>query len=125
MLHKMKLQEDPFIKIKEKTKTIEMRLYDEKRRKINIGDLIEFTNMVTKEKIVSEVKNIYLYKDFEELYKKHDKISIGYDKEDTPDPKDMSIYYKDEDIKKNGVVGIEIGLVNNDIRVKAIKKSRF
>ncbi len=118
MIHKMKLQEDPFIKIKEKTKTIEMRLYDEKRRKINIGDLIEFTNVVTKEKMVSEVKNMYIYSSFEELYKNHDKISIGYDKEDTPDPKDMSIYYKEKDIKKNGVVGIEIALISNDISVK-------
>ena len=73
MMHKMKLQNDPFIKIKNKTKTIEMRVYDEKRRKINVEDLIEFTNINTKEKMLVKVKNIYLYKDFDELYKNHDK----------------------------------------------------
>lgn len=112
MMHKMKLQKEPFEKIKEKTKTIEMRLYDKKRRKINIGDFIEFTNMVTKQKLVVQVKEIYLYSNFEELYKNHEKISLGYEKEDIPNPKDMSIYYKEEDIKANGVVGLEIELIN-------------
>lgn len=79
MMHKMKLQNDPFIKIKNKTKTIEKRVYDEKRRKINVEDLIEFTNINTKEKMLVKVKNIYLYKDFDELYKNHDKVSIGYE----------------------------------------------
>lgn len=37
MLHKMKLQESPFERIKSRTKTVEFRLYDEKRIKINIG----------------------------------------------------------------------------------------
>ena len=113
MMHKMKLQNDPFIKIKNKTKTIEMRVYDEKRRKINVEDLIEFTNINTKEKMLVKVKNIYLYKDFDELYKNHDKVSIGYERNDIADPNDMSIYYNEEDIKENGVVGIEIELVND------------
>lgn len=113
MMHKMKLQNDPFIKIKNKTKTIEMRVYDEKRRKINVEDLIEFTNINTKEKMLVKVKNIYLYKDFDELYKNHDKVSIGYERNDIADPNDMSIYYNEKDIKENGVVGIKIKLVND------------
>ena len=35
---------------KEGTKTIELRLFDEKRRKIQIGDIIEFSNTETGEK---------------------------------------------------------------------------
>lgn len=113
MIHKMKLQNDPFIKIKNKTKTIEMRVYDEKRRKINVDDLIEFTNINTKEKMLVKVKNIYLYKDFDELYKNHDKVSIGYEQNEVANPNDMAVYYDEEDIKENGVVGNEIKLVNN------------
>lgn len=113
MIHNMKLQNDPFIKIKNKTKTIEMRVYDEKRRKINIEDLIEFTNINTKEKMLVKVKNIYLYKDFDELYKNHDKVSIGYEQNEVANPNDMAVYYDEEDIKENGVVGIEIKLINN------------
>ena len=40
MLHKMKLNETPFEKMKSGTKTIEFRLYDEKRQKIKVGDQI-------------------------------------------------------------------------------------
>lgn len=40
MIHLMKLQPSPFEKIKDGTKTIEMRLFDDKRRKIQIGDTI-------------------------------------------------------------------------------------
>ena len=43
MIHKMNLWNDSFNKIKDKTKTIEMRLCDEKRSIICIGDIIEFT----------------------------------------------------------------------------------
>ena len=35
MLHKMKLNESAFERIKNGTKTVEFRLYDEKRKQIN------------------------------------------------------------------------------------------
>ena len=41
----MKLQEDPFERIKNGTKTVEFRLYDEKRQTIQIGDEIEFSKL--------------------------------------------------------------------------------
>ena len=41
MIHKMKLNESPFERIKDGTKTIEFRLYDDKRKKVKIGDEIE------------------------------------------------------------------------------------
>ena len=44
MLHKMKLNESPFERIKNWTKMIEFRLYDEKRKQIKVGDKIEFSN---------------------------------------------------------------------------------
>ena len=49
MVHTMNLQEEPFQMIKEKTKTIELRLYDEKRRTIKPGDMIAFNNNHTEE----------------------------------------------------------------------------
>ena len=42
MTHKMNMNPSPFEKIRNGTKTIELRLYDEKRRKIEIGDTIIF-----------------------------------------------------------------------------------
>ena len=89
MIHKMNLWNDSFISIKNKTKTIEMRLNDEKRSKIKIGDIIEFTNTTTLETLNVKVDNIFKYDDFEQLYSHHDKISIGYKEDEVADPKDM------------------------------------
>lgn len=108
MIHRMKLWDESFEKIKNKTKTIEMRLCDEKRSLISIGDTIEFVNTKTNEIIVCAVINLYKYSDFYELYKHHDKISIGYSENEKADPTDMLAYYSAENIEKYGVMGIEI-----------------
>lgn len=108
MKHEMRLHPEPFNLIKKGTKTIEMRLYDEKRRQIKEGDLITFTNRETEEKIDTEVLKLHIYPSFEELYKHFDKVSIGYNEDETPNPDDMDIYYPKEKQKKYGVVGIQI-----------------
>ena len=104
----MRLHNGPFEKIKSGTKTIEMRLNDEKRQLIKVGDFIKFINRVSEEELTTLVKGLYYYESFDELYKHFDKISIGYDLEDDADPNDMSQYYSNEDIENYGVVGIEI-----------------
>ena len=110
MEHKMKLQDGPFKAIKDGLKTIELRLYDEKRKLVKIGDTIEFTNVLNNEKINAQVTNLHLYPSFEELYKHFDKISLGYNEEDVASYKDMELYYSKEEQSKYGVVGIEIKL---------------
>ena len=45
MLHNMKLQPEPFEKIKCGQKTYELRLLDTKRQKVSVGDTIEFLNL--------------------------------------------------------------------------------
>ena len=56
MIYEMKLKENPFERIENGTKTVEFRLYDEKRRKIKIGDKIEFLKLPDlQEKIVAQV----------------------------------------------------------------------
>ncbi len=44
MLHNLNLQDKYFDFIKTGTKRIELRLFDEKRQKIQLGDTIEFAN---------------------------------------------------------------------------------
>ncbi|MBQ0003511.1 MAG: ASCH domain-containing protein [Treponema sp.] len=107
-MHKMKLYHDSFVKIKEQTKTIEMRLSDEKRSSISVGDTIIFSDTSNNEKIECLVSNIYRYPSFEELYRQHDKVSIGYNKDEIANPKDMLAYYSKEMIEQYGVVAIEI-----------------
>ena len=93
------------------TKTIEMRLYDEKRRTVQVGDEIEFSNNDTGKILQTKVLNLHHFQNFEELYKCFDKEKLGYHKEEIAKPADMSQFYSDEDIKKYGVVGIEIELI--------------
>jgi len=104
----MKLWNAPFLSIKSGSKTIEMRLLDEKRAKICVGDTIVFTNAKTGETLACLVKNLHVYPSFEELYQNHDKRSIGYHENETASPDDMLAYYSKEEIVRCGVVGIEV-----------------
>lgn len=111
MIHNMKLKEDPFYKIKNKIKDIEMRLYDEKRSLIKKGDIIEFTNITTNEKIKTIVIDLHKYNSFDELYSKFNKIRLGYKEDEKANPYDMEQYYSKDEIVQNGVIGIEIKLI--------------
>ena len=108
---RMHLDEKSFKKIKNGTKTIEVRLYDEKRRELKVGDIITFDNRSNDEKLKVKVTNLYVYKNFEELYKHHDKITLGYNEDEIASPSDMRMYYSFEDTIKNGVVAIEIEVI--------------
>lgn len=111
MIHEMNLWHGSFEKIKSGTKTIELRLNDEKRAIINIGDIIEFTDTSSNQKIRCQATNLFRYADFETLYKNHDKLSIGYREDESADPADMLEYYSEDKINKYGVVGIEIKVI--------------
>lgn len=113
MMHKMSLDRNPFNYIKQGTKTIELRLYDEKRQLLKEKDMIEFTNRETLEKLMAEVEGLHKYSSFDELYKYFDKIAMGYDENDIANPKDMEKYYSKEEQKKYGVVAIKIKVIKN------------
>jgi len=108
MKHKMNLEPASFESIKNKTKTIEMRLNDEKRSKIQLNEMIEFVNVKTNESLLVKVINLYRYPFFFELYLHHEKQSIGYLENETPNYDDMLNYYAKEQIEKYGVLAIEI-----------------
>ena len=113
MIHKMKLNDDPFERIKNGTKTIEFRLYDEKRRKVKIGDKIEFSKLPDlQEKILVDVLDLYTEPSFEELFEKL------YEDKERAKQKANAMYeiYSPENEKKYGVVGIKIKLVDNWFR---------
>lgn len=106
----MKLQASPFEKIKSGTKTIELRLLDEKRKKVKEGDAIVFTNNDNGEKIEATVKALHRFDSFEALYKTLPLLQCGYtaDDIDTAHPSHMEQYYSADEQKKYGVVGIEL-----------------
>ena len=105
MIHKMKLKEEPFENIKNGTKTIEFRLYDEKRQKIKIGDKIEFSKLPDlQEKILVDVLDIYKDRTFRELFER----LIENKEEIERKTKSMYRFYSKEQEEQYGVVGIKI-----------------
>ena len=106
MLHKMKLNESPFDKIKNGTKTVEFRLYDDKRKQIKVGDKIEFSKLPElQEKLIVEVLELYQDKTFENLFRK-----LYKEDEEEIKRKTQSMYeiYSSEKEKQYGVLGIRI-----------------
>lgn len=110
----MKLNPAPFEMIKCEIKNIELRLYDEKRRRIIAGDYINFTNTDTSEQITVSVLDIYRFNNFEELYNSLPLLQCGYTIENVAEAHytDMEQYYTAEEQNKYGVVGIAIKLTN-------------
>lgn len=115
MIHNMKLYQSPFNKIANGSKKIELRINDEKRQKISVGDIIEFHNYNDESNAIKvRVKALHKYPDFYQLYKHFDKVAMGYNENETASPADMEEYYSKENINKYGALGIEIELVSAD-----------
>ena len=73
--------------------------------------MVEFTDVETSKTILCKVVRLHYYANFYQLYANHDKISLGYQENEEAIPTDMLAYYPLEEVKKYGVVGIEIALV--------------
>lgn len=105
MLHKMKLKESPFERIKNGTKKIEFRLYDEKRQQIKIGDQIEFSKLPDlQEKLLVDVIELYKENTFEDLFRK----LYSDEEEIVRKAKSMHEFYSIEKEQQYGVIGIGI-----------------
>ena len=121
MKHNMKLNHAPFEMIKNGQKTIELRLYDEKRKNISVGDKILFTNNSTNQIISTTVINLHIFDSFDSLYEKLPLLSCGYTTENVNEARasDMELYYSKMEQEKYGVVGIELTM---DYLIREIEK---
>ena len=114
MIHYLKLQPHPFLMIAQGKKTIELRLLDEKRKKITVGDTLVFSNTEEPDaQITCTVIRLHIFSSFEELYQALPLEKCGYLPEElvTASAKDMEIYYPAEKQANYGVVGIELELI--------------
>ena len=111
MTHYMNLKPCPFELIKNGHKTIELRLYDEKRSLIKIDDKIIFS--CGGEALTVRVLALHRFESFEALYKALDLLKCGYSPAEleTATADDMNVYYPPEKQQKYGVVGLEIKLI--------------
>ncbi len=114
MIHEMRLRPTPFEQIKSGEKTVELRLYDEKRSRIKLGDYIVFTNTESGERLKAAVTALHRFDNFTELYSALPLIKCGYTAENISlaKPEDMAEYYSKEEQSKYGVLGIEIEIKN-------------
>ena len=111
MLHKMKLQDSPFRKIQKGLKTIELRLYDEKRRRMRNGDILLIYNAQNcNEYIRTKIVRLHIAKSFADLANKISMPRTGF----------LSLYslmtaisqfYDPDAESKYGIVGIEIEII--------------
>lgn len=107
----MNLQPKYFDFIKDGTKRIELRLYDEKRQSIQLGDIIEFAKSED-EKFKAEVVGLLRYDSFADLFKDFD-ISILADSSMTKQEllEVLGEFYSEEKQAEFGVIGIRIKLI--------------
>lgn len=112
MVHYMNLYDDKFEWVKSGRKVVEVRLYDEKRRKLQIGDIIEFSKAPhMEEKVSAKVSGIQVFDSFEDLFYAIPKEQMGYQEITLDDFLKMAYgIYTVENEKKYGVVGIRVKL---------------
>lgn len=113
MEHEMKLQSKYYNFILNGTKRIEIRLFDEKRQQINIGDTIKFLKEPNlNESFNVKVVGLLRYNSFEEMFKDFD-ISVLSDKSMTKEEliEVIEKFYTKEKQQQYGVLGIRIELI--------------
>ena len=102
------LDEDIFEVVKNGTKNVEVRVNDEKRRRLKVDDRITFLKRPDDiEKIDAIIENLVYYKNFNELvedYKIEELYIKGYTKEEFVNL--LKRFYSDDEINKFGVVAI-------------------
>lgn len=110
MRHEMSLRPRPFEAIASGRKRYELRLHDEKRRLIRVGDEILFTCTDGSSSVLTRVTGLHPFDSFASLYAALPLLECGYTAENvhTADPRDMETYYPPEKQAAYGVLAIEI-----------------
>lgn len=108
--HHMKLAQIPFDMIASGEKTCEARLYDEKRRQIDLGDTIIFRQVDTQQTLEVKVIGLLRYETFGDMF-----AHVGVERFGGTDPESMTEvmleYYDQARQDAYGVLGIELALV--------------
>ena len=113
MIFEMKLNDEPFQKIKSGSKTIELRLYDAKRRRLDLGDYITFSRVGNlDDKIAVKVKALYRSNSFRELFEDIpiEKCGNNSDMPVSDVVARLRKFYSEEEELRYGVLGIKVEL---------------
>ena len=106
----MRLHPGPFEAIKSGEKIYEMRLNDEKRQQMKVGDTIEFVSRADGTSFEAEIVELSYYKNFAEMYAALPLDKCGYKADEVANakPEDMEQYYEPAEIEKFGTVAIKL-----------------
>lgn len=115
MVHEMRLNDMEFSNIKYNNKIIEVRLNDEKRKKINVGDKIIFYKAQLLDEAVSvKVEEIFKFSAFKEVYMNFSNEDFGYKGVNINEMlKNIYSIYDEEREKKYGVIAIKFTIEKN------------
>ena len=105
MQHHFHLHQQPFEKIQNGSKTVESRLYDEKRRSIKIGDTIIFTSRLTHESIEKKISNMQIFTSFSEMLT-HLPLHVFASDSIEAELQGLEQYYSLQDQQTYGVVAL-------------------
>ncbi|MDD2398698.1 MAG: DUF3850 domain-containing protein [Bacilli bacterium] len=110
MNHWMKIRHQFFEKITKGEKCLEVRLYDAKRRQFNRGDIITFTDEDSGESYDAVIKDLFIYPNFQALFRQFPSEVFGFPKETPIDEmvKFMYTIYQPWDELRFGVVAIRL-----------------
>jgi ASC-1-like (ASCH) protein len=110
MKHKMKLNPEPFTKMKQGTKTIEIRLNDEKRRELCIGDEVEFHRSDNEaETLLVRITGLFPFKTFREMFAAFPPAAYGSESQDEC-PLVYQIYSPEQEATY-GVLAIQVAVI--------------
>jgi ASC-1-like (ASCH) protein len=110
-IHYLQLASEPFNSIILGSKTIESRLFDEKRQQIQLGDTLIFTNREAPDQTQEvEVIGLLRYRTFHDLFTHNDSAKFGGESVDWLENQ-INDFYSLEQQHIRGVVGIEFKLV--------------
>ena len=115
MIHKMSLFSKPFNQVKNSRQTIEVRLFDAKRRRVKLGDTIVFTRLPDKkDKIAVKVFSLSRFRSFRDLFSTFEAAKFGHQKNVKKkwQIQRMYRYYTPKDEQKYGVIAMHIKLDN-------------
>lgn len=126
LIHNMFLAAEPFDSIYNGIKTAEYRLYDEKRKKVAVGDTIIFTNRDTGETVKTAVTYIKTFDCFLSLFSALGCEGEPYRRWTAQQLADsMRAYYTEEAEKEHGVVAIGIQLIGPALKIIGRVKNDF
>ncbi|MGE4232047.1 MAG: ASCH domain-containing protein [Bacteriovoracia bacterium] len=109
----MKLDDIPFKATQSGKKIIEVRLNDDKRKEIKVGDIILFENLNDRETVMVEVVRVRKFKTLSELVKTEDFSKTGGIYRDRKHwQKSINSYYTPEKQRSFGLLVIEISLAD-------------